>query len=246
MTTALGFRPIVSRAELSPAVGIDVLAGDGDVLVLAPHPDDETLGCGAAIAAAVEAGRRVHVVVVTDGAASHPDSRSHPPARLAALRAGEVATAVRRLTGGASEPILLGYPDQGAPDRPEAHAEIADRLAPQMRGLGAIWSAWEGDPHPDHQRTWTLARFLSALSPSARLLAYPVWGRVQGEAEAPLDRPLLRFAAAPWRAIKANALDAHRSQTTRMISDDPAGFMLEPCLARHFVEHDEIFIDLTP
>ena len=37
-------------------------------LVLAPHPDDEVYGCGGAVALHVQAGHRVHVVILTDGA----------------------------------------------------------------------------------------------------------------------------------------------------------------------------------
>ena len=42
--------------------------GKRRVLVLAPHPDDEVFGCGAAIAMHVAEGSAVHVVIVTDGA----------------------------------------------------------------------------------------------------------------------------------------------------------------------------------
>ena len=41
----------------------------GPVLILATHPDDETLGCGGLIARRVHEGRRVVVVVLTDGRA---------------------------------------------------------------------------------------------------------------------------------------------------------------------------------
>lgn len=238
------FRPIVQAARETPAVSIDRLTGVGDVLVLAPHPDDESLGCGAAIAAAAHAGRRVHVVIVTDGCKSHPESRTYPAPRLSALRKVEARTAAALLTAGATRPIFLAYPDQGAPDDPASMARIAGRLAPLLPGVTAIWAAWEGDPHPDHRRSWTIARHLAAKCPSARLLAYPVWGRVQGEAMA--TGRLLRFPAGRWRALKARAVAAYRSQMTRLINDDPGGFMMPPPLRRHFVDHDEIFIDPVP
>src|SRR5688500_7275309 len=65
-------------------------------LVIAPHPDDETLGCGATILRKVAAGTKVTVLVVTDGRHSHR-SPSLPPERLAALREVEMAEAVARL-----------------------------------------------------------------------------------------------------------------------------------------------------
>src|SRR5690606_16204888 len=44
------------------------------ITVIAPHPDDESLGCGGLIAALAADGRAVQVVFVTDGAGSHPNS----------------------------------------------------------------------------------------------------------------------------------------------------------------------------
>ena len=64
---------LLRAARGAPVVDVDALAAGG-VLVLAPHPDDETLGCGAALAAAVTAGYAVRVVAATDGDGSHPRS----------------------------------------------------------------------------------------------------------------------------------------------------------------------------
>ena len=73
-----------AERDLPLEAGLDRLLGPGGgALVLAPHPDDESLGTGGLIAACVAEGRRVHVAVVSDGAASHPGSRAWPPARLA-------------------------------------------------------------------------------------------------------------------------------------------------------------------
>ncbi len=50
----------------------------GNVLVLAPHPDDEVFGCGGAIMQHVAQGDTVRVLILTDGAAAipHPDEDS--------------------------------------------------------------------------------------------------------------------------------------------------------------------------
>lgn len=240
------FRPIVDLAAAADPVPISRLTGEGSVLVLAPHPDDESLGCGGAIAAAAEAGHRVNVVVVTDGSQSHPGSRAYPRAALANLRRAEVAQAVSILTAGVSTPIMLNYPDQGAPNDANAHAAIASHLAPILEEVTAIWACWEGDPHPDHQRSWTIACALSAQIPQSRLLAFAVWGRVQGDASPDTGATILRFETRRWRHLKARAIAAHRSQMTGLIDDDPDGFMMPPALARHFLETDEIFLDLTP
>ena len=59
----------------SPAI----LGANSRVMVLAPHPDDEVLGCGGALAMHVDAGHHVDVIVLTDGAAAgkrYPDRDS--------------------------------------------------------------------------------------------------------------------------------------------------------------------------
>lgn len=63
-------------------------AGGRSTLVIAPHPDDETIGCGAAIARKRTAGTPVEVAVVTDGRHSHL-SPLVSPTRLAELREAE-------------------------------------------------------------------------------------------------------------------------------------------------------------
>ncbi|EHN79058.1 PIG-L deacetylase family protein [Streptomyces coelicoflavus] len=62
----------MSDLSSTPAPVRDGTAGDHfsmlpgpDVLVIAPHPDDETLGCGGTIARLAAAGHRVHVLAVT-------------------------------------------------------------------------------------------------------------------------------------------------------------------------------------
>src|ERR1700744_3098512 len=77
-----------------PIGGLDDVIGGGTCLVLAPHPDDESLGCGGLIAACVAAGRMPLVAILTDGVGSHPNSRTYPPDRLREVRTQEVRQAV--------------------------------------------------------------------------------------------------------------------------------------------------------
>lgn len=42
-----------------------------NVLIIAPHPDDEVLGCGGLIARAIQAGKMVNVIILSNGGASH-------------------------------------------------------------------------------------------------------------------------------------------------------------------------------
>ncbi len=86
------------------------LAGDAPVVVRAPHPDDESLGCGALLAAAFQkTGARP--ICLTDGSGSHPGSAAWPPSRLAQKRQEEMRKAVRCLDGCDEDVTWLGHPD---------------------------------------------------------------------------------------------------------------------------------------
>jgi LmbE family N-acetylglucosaminyl deacetylase len=82
-------------------------------LVLAPHPDDETLGTGALIADAAARDALAGVVFVTDGAGSHPHETVASRSRLVATRRHEAKVALRRLAGARNSvrPIFMDWPD---------------------------------------------------------------------------------------------------------------------------------------
>lgn len=194
-------------------VGVDAL------VVLAAHPDDETLGAGGLIARAVAAGLPVTVVVVTDGAASAP--------AFAARRAEEVRAAVRVL--GAPEPTLLGYADGSVR---EEHAEIErdiERLLADLPGNTLLVAPWRGDGHRDHRVLGEVAARVAG-SRELRLWEYPIWlwhWATPDQADVPWSRMVsLPLDAAAVRA-KALALAEFPSQT-----QGPA-----PMLHSRFLEH---------
>src|SRR5260370_32358056 len=69
------------------------------VVVFAPHPDDEVLGCGGALADLLDRGAHLDVVLVTDGAAEARDAGDR--GRIAAMRMEESRRALDALGGGA-------------------------------------------------------------------------------------------------------------------------------------------------
>lgn len=236
-----------AREDLPIASVPATMLGDASsLLVLAPHPDDESLGCGALIAACAAEGRPVHVVVVSDGRFSHPGSLKFPADRLAALRAEELRSAVAALgLDGGRDVTFLGLQDCAVPGGGQA---LDDACAAIQRAHptapGAVLSPWRHDPHRDHQATAGIADALSGGWPDTRFLSYVVWGWVfvepvpgfaPGDEPSPSGNPSgWRFEATPWLAAKRRAIEAHRSQTTALIDDDPGGFRLTPeALALH-------------
>ncbi|WP_323989575.1 PIG-L deacetylase family protein [Nguyenibacter sp. L1] len=211
--------------------------------MLAPHPDDESLGCGGAIAAASRAGRSVLVVTLTDGRSSHPGSRLFPADRLIALRRDELAEAVRRLTRGSGRTATLGFPDQGAPATSAGQAQAAARLLSFIDrcDISAIWASWEKDPHPDHRCAAAVACAAARARRGLTVWQYPIWGRF---IEAALERgaTLRVFDTVPFQEEKAAAIAAHRSQMTNLIPDAPGGFVMDERTRRHFLDSPELFI----
>ena len=206
------------------------ITGPGPFLVLAPHPDDESLGCGGLIA---QAAAKAHIAILTDGSMSHPNSRSHPAARLAALRAAEAVDAAAVLGLPPGRLLFLGYRDAAAPRWGKVLREAGDRVAHiiRSRGIRTVFASWRHDPHCDHLAAHRIAARACRLT-GARHLSYAVWGWTL-----PPDGALPRCRTRGWRLeitralpAKRRAIACHRSQMTRLIADDPGGFTLPATL----------------
>lgn len=163
----------------------------GPLLVLAAHPDDESLGAGAVLAAHARAGRPAVVAFATDGGAGRPERLRGP--RLAAVRRKEARRAAAAL-GASCE--FWGLPDGGLASDPALAARVAEalaRLRPSLLLVPAV-----DDPHPDHR---ALARASSGFR--VETWVYEVTGPT---------RPDALFDASAWMAAKLDALRRHRTQ----------------------------------
>jgi LmbE family N-acetylglucosaminyl deacetylase len=229
-------------------------------VVIAPHPDDESIGCGATIARKRAAGADVRVVVVCDGRSSHPSSAFVTADELADLRAREVVAACRRLGVDPGSIVLLGRPDEsvatdGAPVE-TAVLEVLDRHRPDE-----VYVPSPLDWHVDHRATHRAAvRALTRHAGRPSVLEYPVWywtegpwGRTTGPRDA-ARRP--RSIAEPIRSPrrlraqlvstdgyvgqKRSAIAAHKSQT-RNLTGEPSWAWLPPAWFAPFLGDWEVF-----
>lgn len=229
-----------------PIGTLDDVTDGGGLVVVAPHPDDESLGCGGLIAAACAEGIPVRLIVVSDGVGSHPNSRRYPPSRLRSLREEETYGAAAELGLGAAAIHFLRLPDRRVPTR-GAEADAASEAivaAAQEVAAGAVCVTWRHDPHCDHAASASLVDAGRAKLGSTRIFAYPVWGWVlPAEAEVGTVPAGLRFDATSHVVAKAAAIAAHRSQTTDMINDDPDGFRLTPEMIARFTGPYEILLE---
>lgn len=189
------------------------------LLVVAPHPDDETLANGLLIQRVRAAGGAVRVLLLTDG-----DNNPWPQRwlerrwfigagereRWGRRRRAECGEALRRLGVPASELQPLGWPDMGVLDRllqadrrplAELAAAMTD-FAPSLIAAPAL-----GDRHPDHGAAHVLVRMaLARLGCAPALLGFLIHGR-GGAMLAPGSA-----GTSAQQAVKEAALAAYATQ----------------------------------
>ena len=148
------------------------LTGCPGLVVVAPHPDDETLGLGATISYLATSGVDVQVVSVSDGGAARPDLSPSERSLLETTRQAELHRATSIL--GVRSVVSLRLPDGELAGHEE---ELADSLTEILgRVAPGTWCAatWRGDGHPDHEAVGRAAAEACARTGVA-LLEYPIW-----------------------------------------------------------------------
>ncbi len=234
-------RPIagaIGRSLRRGAVDVTEAVARRSCLVLAPHPDDETLGCGATIMRKLSAGTPVHVLVLTDGATWPP---WNSPADNVAIRGTELRAACRVLGLQVDDLTHLAFPEAELQLGGDA---LVDALADALRTHqpDEVLATSEADPHGDHAAVGTAVR--KALAGRAtRLLSYPVW---QWERPRAWFRTM-RVSARPEVVGTAGYLDGKREAVAVYRSQLSTGTGpqrtegLEPWFLRHFLGPQELF-----
>jgi LmbE family N-acetylglucosaminyl deacetylase len=139
-------------------------------MVLAPHPDDESLGCGGTIALY---SNNVHFTVV---ALSHGEAVNIPEDNRGELRRKECEDAIRIL--GAHALVCLDLPDG-------KFSEHGDSIRSQLSGLFAdhkpqiVFVPAPVDIHPDHRETALSCIEASRGFPGLRLAFYEIYNPVR-------------------------------------------------------------------
>lgn len=146
-------------------------------IVISPHQDDETLGCGGLIALKRQQGDQVAIVFLTDGGASRifdPDCLD-----LISLRRQEAIAALNTLGVPTSDIHFLNYPDGELQELSEAQQQS---LATQLSALVEQYQAQEiyvphaKDGHRDHEAAFQITQTaIATLSRSIELFQYPIW-----------------------------------------------------------------------
>lgn len=222
----------------------------GKTVIVAPHPDDESLGCGGAIALLRELDAEVFVLVLSDGTLSHPNSKKFPPEKLRDLREKEIKEALKVLGVDSNYIEFFRYKDRLVPnEKSENWHEAAEKCLKYLAEIkpDTILVPWRRDPHPDHRAAFQLMNSAKKNFPDEiKLIEYPIWLWEIAESE---DAPRADEVKA-WRLDikkvsfkKRAAIYKHESQTTNLIDDDAEGFRLLPEILENFAGDWEVYLE---
>jgi LmbE family N-acetylglucosaminyl deacetylase/SAM-dependent methyltransferase len=223
------------------------------LLVIAAHPDDESLGAGGLISDAAARGARVHVLVATDGEASHPHSSAHSRERLAALRRAEVIEAVAALAHTATVEFV-GLPDGQLASHVDA---LTVAITERLDSCTHVISPWRGDRHPDHEACAVAACRAATGRPELQHWQYPIWAWHWADTDCPTEGSQRRDGL-PWPALrrleltdaavrdKRTAMGCHVSQLWPLSDADGDEAILRPEILDHFTRVFETFVVDSP
>jgi LmbE family N-acetylglucosaminyl deacetylase len=225
----------------------------GPTLIVAPHQDDESLGCGGLIALLRSYSLPVTVLFVSDGTGSHPQSRAFPADRLRDTREAEAREALQILGVAPDAAAFLRFRDTAVPMEDTADFAAAAERVRQVIDKdrpATIVLPWRRDPHCDHRAAWQLIRAaLARQQNQPRLLEYPIWvWELAGAGDLPFAGEVegWRLDITAVLEQKQQAIAAHRSQLGQVIDDDPNGFCLLPHVLQHFTHPWEIYLESSP
>lgn len=219
----------------------------GTLAIVAPHQDDETLGCGGLIAR-LSGQREIHVVFATDGSRSPvPDGAVNPG--LIATREQEARVALQRLGVPAGRLHFLRFTD----------GQLAEQATPFQQALRpllveiaptTVLVPFRFDWHPDHVTVYrvTANAHRQGFVPGV-LMEYFVYTRRRllpgGDVRSCLaPESLLRVDIAQVAGAKREALECFRSQTTRFFAWQRRP-ILTPDVLDRACRSPEIFLPVT-
>ena len=200
------------------------------LIVVAPHPDDETLGAGGLIYRYAKRQLRVTVVSVTDGEAACPEVTA-----LAGQRRAELRAALATLGAHQAQIIRLGLPD----GRVEGDSTVLLEALRSITSPDSLVAApFEQDGHPDHDATGRVAREV-ADEQGLTLAAYPIWAWHQATPEVFSGRRMVSLPLNPEaRAAKHNAIRCYVSQ----LRERTGGSIVPPHVLHYFDRPYEAFL----
>jgi len=176
------------------------------VLVVAPHPDDETLCCGGIIMNFIEKGDKVKVVIVTDGRYGAPSEELRGTEELVRIRREEALRVFKIL--GVDDFEFLNFEDTKVSQK---RKEVEEKLSRILHNYNPdiVFSPSPFDRHIDHSE---IGKIMLRLFPNSYF--YAVWGDQKvGE--------VVKFEIKNKKENKVRALEKYKSQIGGIKKDLP-------------------------
>ena len=219
-------------------------AREASIVLIAPHPDDESIAMGGLIQIALSRGAHVTVVLLTDGDNNPWPQRalerrlwigSRARASWGRRRREEVGNALRILGVPDSSVRHLGLPDLGVTGCLESDLDATvEKLCDVFRDVAptVVVSPSLSDTHPDHSAAHVMCRLaLATCGSKAQWLSYTVHGTTDASAsECALD--------SRTRELKRRAVGAYHTQLVlsrkriMAYADRPERFVVEQAVPR--------------
>lgn len=169
------FQGVIRSLPITAPLGESLLA-------IAPHQDDEAIGCGGALAAQARAGKRAQVILLQDGA-DGCEELGMTREQLSKIRNAESSACAA--AAGLTPTVFLNHPNIAA-----AGPQIVDQLVAliEQHQADTILSPFPLDGHVDHRTAaGLLADALRRVSRPVRVLTYEVWGLCFANVVLPID-----------------------------------------------------------
>ena len=211
----------------------------GTVLVVAPHPDDETFACGATIARLNAQRTNIHIVIISDGSNSTRQEGKTKSA-LAKIRKTEARGAIQALGLPEKQVTFLNYSD-GSLEK--AESIIMEELSHiiEIKKPSLIFAPHAIDAHPDHK---ILATIIDKLKLPCLCYRYIVWVQTKRSLanlmKLAFTEHQIRIPMKKFKERKALAIDCYLSQTGGTNYQHGKGF-LHPSFISLFLKEEEVF-----
>lgn len=221
------------------------------IIVFAPHPDDETVGCGGTIAKKISEGYDVLIVVMTDG--KHAFSKvlginSDPsPEQLKEIRTEETKKATKILGVPEENIIFLDFEDGKLEENAEKAEERVTQILKQFRPEEVYFSS-EKDCHEDHRATSRIVRnAIKKLGLSTLEYRYSIaqrFSRIGPMFDRFLNlfkRRMIRVDTSEFVSLKEKAMKEYRSEITIISSKQKRPVVVE--FKRYLKDKETFYVD---
>jgi LmbE family N-acetylglucosaminyl deacetylase len=228
------------------------MADKKNILIIAPHPDDDVIGMGGTIALKAEEGHNFTIVYVTNGAGSikTDDYKELSTDELVKLRKKEAELSIQILLNNPhqAEQIFLSYKSADLFENPEAYKEELKQIL-RKKTFNEVYLPYPEDRHPTHRAVAELSKeaVKECTAPSSKLAdfyAYETWDAI------PINDKVITVDISQYYKRKLSAVSCHKSQCSitpfdeGIIAKNKYNAVFSSINSKNKMEYAELFLKL--